>query len=164
MSDGPDQPRSRREAREGSLVVFSQRRDARIDLAAWNQHAERFFGTRLGLAVPKEYGPVAPVVDAAEFILWRAGASAVSRTAFARPREDEDLALADRAESRTGHTGLLLLAKRCPMIWSVPRDPAGDFDALRLAAILASVLLGPILDVDAAQLFGVKTARMKLGS
>ena len=48
-----------------------------------------------------------------------------------------------------------------PCGWSsARRDP--DPLALRLAAILASVLLGPILDVRVPELFGVKTARAKL--
>ena len=49
-----------------------------------------------------------------------------------------------------------LLGKRNPRI----ADP--DALALRLAAILASVLLGPILDARVPELFGVKTARAKL--
>jgi hypothetical protein len=34
--------------------------------------------------------------------------------------------------------------------------------ALRLAAILASVVLGPILDPETSEIFGVKTARLKI--
>jgi hypothetical protein len=150
--------------RESCLVVFAQRGDARIDLAAWSQHAERFFATKLALTAGKHYSDVPPRVDAVAFVLTRAGAPAATRLAFARPRDAEDLALAEAAEARTGHTGLVLLARRCPMVWQVPKPASGDAEALRLAAILASVLLGPILDVAAAQLFGVKTARAKLES
>jgi hypothetical protein len=149
--------------RESCFVVFAQRGDARIDLPAWSHHAERFFATTLGLAVEKKYGDAAPVVDAAEFLLSHAGTPA-SRRAFARPREEEDLALARAAEARSRHTGLVLLAGRCSMVWMVARESPTDACALRLAAILASILLGPILDATAGQLFGVKTAREKLGS
>jgi hypothetical protein len=149
--------------RESCLVVFAQRSDARIDLPAWSRHAERFFGTSLGLAVEKSYGDAAPVVDAAEFVLSHAGSPA-TRQAFARPREPEDLELARAAEARSGGGGLVLLAGRCRMVWMVARESLADASALRLAAILASILLGPILDVTAGQLFGVKTARGKLGS
>jgi hypothetical protein len=149
-------------SRESCLVVFAQRGDARIDLPAWSQHAERFFGTRLALPAGKHYGEIPPLVDAAEFVLARPEVPPVRRKGFARPREDEDLALAETAEARAGHTGLLLLAGRCPMVWMVRLESSEDVEALRLATILASVLLGPILDVGRSQLFGVKTARSKL--
>ncbi len=92
-----------------------------------------------------------------------AASSPASRPAFARPRDQDDLALATAAEARTSHTGLVLLARRCPLVWMVVRESREDVPALRLAAILASVLLGPILDVAGGELFGVKTARSKLG-
>jgi hypothetical protein len=47
-------------------------------------------------------------------------------------------------------------------VWLVSRKGDRDPLALRLASILASVLLGPILDVQSGELFGVKTARAKL--
>jgi hypothetical protein len=37
-----------------------------------------------------------------------------------------------------------------------------DEAALLLAAVLASTHLGPIMDIDARDLFGVKTARIRL--
>lgn len=42
------------------------------------------------------------------------------------------------------------------------QDRDDDTLALTLAAILASILLGPILDPRRSELFGVKTARRKL--
>jgi hypothetical protein len=159
-------------ARESCFLVFSQQPDARIDLVHWAQHASRFFDTHLALATPKRYGEVAPRVDSAQFVLSLPGAPPATLWALARPRESEDLALAQAAEARMSHTGLLLLAGRCPQVWLVAREPVvsppgdspSDHEALRLAAILASVLLGPILDARAGELFGVKTARAKLGS
>ena len=60
-------------------------------------------------------------------------------------------------------TGLALLARRCQAVWIVERaDGEPDRLALLLSAILASVLLGPILDPARGELFGVKTARAKL--
>jgi hypothetical protein len=47
-------------------------------------------------------------------------------------------------------------------VWLVSRADQADPLALRLAAILASVFLGPILDVRVPEIFGVKTARAKL--
>jgi hypothetical protein len=48
------------------------------------------------------------------------------------------------------------------MIWLIARESDTDGLALRLATILASVLLGPILDARVPELLGVKSARARL--
>jgi hypothetical protein len=151
-------------SRETGFVVFAQRTDARVELEAWSAHAERFFATRVGLAEDKKYAPDIPVplVDSVSFVIAPLGESPGVRLAFARPRDEEDLALAEAADARAGFTGLALLARRCPTVWLVARETEGDGLALRLAAILASVLLGPILDTRSGELYGVKTAREKI--
>jgi hypothetical protein len=146
------------------LLVFAQRRDARVDIDAWNAHAERFFATRLGFAETKRYPPggEAPASDTAHFVVAPVGFEASQagiRAASARPRTAEDLALAEAADARAGGSGLALLARRCNMVWIIDRDGSGDLLALRLAVILASVLLGPILDRRSGALFGAKTGR-----
>ena len=152
--------------RESVYVVFAQRADARIDIAAWSLHAERFFSTRLGLAEDKRYaaGEAAPRRDEARFVVAPSGAAPGIRSACARPCEADDLALALRADELAGPggTGLALLARRCPTVWLISRILDPDPLALRLSAILASVLLGPILDARVPELFGVKTAREKI--
>jgi hypothetical protein len=60
--------------------------------------------------------------------------------------------------------GLADLAARCPQVWLVEREEPEDLVALRLAAILAGVALGPILSPGAGELFGPKTARERLSS
>ena len=128
-------------------VVFAQRTDARVDIDAWSAHAERFFATRLGLAedMRPPPGSPAPCVARARFVVAPGDGKGDStgdgpgiRQASARPRDERDLALAERA------------------------DGAGTGLALRLATILSSVLLGPILDPGRMELFGAKTARGKL--
>ena len=148
--------------RETALLVFSQRGDARVDVDAWGAHAERFFATRLGLAEERRYEPGAPfpTTDDARFVIAPAGGTPGIRAVHARPRRDDDLALADALDARG--TGLALLARRCPTVWLVHRESGADALALRLAAILASTLLGPILDARRAEIYGVKTARAKL--
>jgi hypothetical protein len=152
--------------RESGYIVFAQRADARIDIAAWSRQAERFFSTRLGLAEDKRYaaGVAAARTDDARFVIAPEGAPPGIRSAYARPCEADDLARALRADERAGPggTGLALVARRCPTVWLIARAVDPDPLALRLAAILASVLLGPILDVRVPELFGVKTAREKL--
>jgi hypothetical protein len=152
--------------RETAFVVFAQRADARIDIGGWSAQAERFFATRLGLAEDRRYDPErdAPARDEARFVVAPAGEAPGIRLASGRPRTHEDLALAVDADGRAGPggTGLALVARRCQTVWLVCRETDPDPLALRLAAILASVLLGPILDVRMPELFGVKTARAKL--
>jgi len=152
--------------REGWLLVFAQRADARVDIGGWSAQAERFFSTRLGLAEDKPYAPgqAAPLVDGARIVVAPDGEPPGIRSIHGRPREADDLALAEDADERAGPggTGLALVARRCQTVWLVTRALDPDPLALRLAAILASVLLGPILDVRVPELFGVKTARAKL--
>ncbi len=158
-------PRPHPPRREDALVVFAQRADARVDIHAWNAHAMRFFATRIGLTSDAHYpeGEPAPRIDESVFVVAPDGGTPGVRRAFARPCEADDYALAEAADARAGGTGLALLARRCEMVWLVVREAQPDPLALRLAAILAGVLLGPILDCPANELFGVKTARAKLG-
>jgi hypothetical protein len=150
--------------RDAGFLVFSQAGDARIDIDAWDAHAARFFATRIGLTEDRHYpsASAVPLGDAVRFVIAPHGRPPAIRSAFARPREDEDLALAEAADARSGFTGLALLARRCPTVWLVEREGATDRMALRLSAVLASVLLGPILESRTGELFGVKTARAKI--
>ena len=133
-------------------LVWSQSSAAAPDLAAWSAQAQRFFGARLENGRDDEH------------IVLRHGEHAAERRLVARARTTVDLQLADEAEARAGGGGLALLARRCPTVWCLARDGAQDAAALRIAAILASVLLGPVLDPSVPELFGVKTARVRLES
>jgi len=139
-----------------AYVVFSLSPEARVDVAAWGAHAVRFFATRLTLAgdadaaeIAIAIAPPGPAAPGVRRIAWRA-------------RRHEDLAAAEESEARAGGGGLASLARRCQTVWLVERADDDDVLALRLAAILASVHLGPVLDVRGPELFGVKTARAKL--
>jgi hypothetical protein len=150
-------------SRDDGYRVFAQSADTRIDIDAWNAHAVRFFATRVGIArEPRggsnERGPE----DAAMLVVSPDGETAGLRSVIARPAEIDDYALAEAADARAGHTGLALLARRCKTVWLVSREGPSDRLALHLATIVASVLLGPILDASAGELFGIKTARAKL--
>jgi hypothetical protein len=149
--------------REESYLVFAQRMDARVDIDAWNDHAVRFFATRVGLAEDVKQDPATGVPTAAvSLVLAPQGAPPGIRSLFARPREAGDLALAEEADANAGSPGLALLARRCESVWLVIREVEPDSLALLGAAILASLMLGPILDVRGPELYGVKTARAKL--
>jgi hypothetical protein len=149
--------------RDACYLVFAQRSDARVDIDAWNDHAARFFATRVGLTEdPKQDLTGGAPITAVGLVLAPEGAPPGIRSLFVRPREAEDLALAEEADAKAGSAGLALLARRCESIWLVVRDAERDPLALLGAAILASLMLGPILDARGPELFGVKTARAKL--
>jgi hypothetical protein len=148
---------------ENALVVFAQRTDARVDIDGWNAHAMRFFATRIGLTTDRRYatGEDPPRTDALSFVVAVDGEAPGVRSVFVRPCELGDYALAEAIETKGRYTGLSLLARRCKMVWLIVHEGPADRTALRLAAIIASVLLGPILDAAGEELFGVKTARAK---
>ena len=133
------------------LLVFAQPADVRVDVDAWSAHAARFFATRVGLANEEHSFVVAPD-----------GHSPGIRAAAARPSTAADFAAADAAEGASRGAGLAPLARRCKTIWVVARESPSDALALRLAVILASVFLGPILDPASGEIFGVKTGRAKV--
>jgi hypothetical protein len=151
--------------REEAYTVFGQRRDARFEMDAWERHAAQFFATRVGLTIAKRYdreGGAAPVVDVARIVIAPNDGPPGTRFCFARPREGADFDVAEAADIRAGSPGLGLLARRCEYVWLVVAEGESDRVALLGAAIIASVVLGPILSPDQRELFGVRTARAKL--
>jgi hypothetical protein len=152
-----------------AYLVFAQRDDARLEIHFWQQQARRFFDTELGLSVDKAYDRLdsMPTTDAARIVV-SSPKNAVEATLLcaARPSTAADLALAESIEARHGYTGLSMLAKRCKTVWLVSstNQAGGDRAALLLSAIVASVVLGPIIPPAHDELYGVKTARLKLES
>jgi len=144
--------------RASAYLVFAQRQDTRADVDAWDAQAQRFFATTVALA--SDAPPTATSgAEGVRLVVRPRGEKGGVRCAFARPRDEDDLRLAAAAD---GGRGLALVARRCPSVWLVVRDEEPDALALRLATVMASVLLGPILDERGPELFGVKTARAKL--
>jgi hypothetical protein len=159
-----------------AFLVFAQRDDARLEIHFWQQQARRFFDTELGLTIDKAYDRIdaMPRVDAARVVV-SSPKNAVEATLVcaARPSTVADLALAESIEARRGYTGLSMLAKRCKTVWLVSPSTTSagtygqapsDRAALLLSAIMASVVLGPIVAPARDELYGVKTARIKLES
>jgi hypothetical protein len=168
-SDAPLAPPPRVEA----YLVFAQRSDARLETDAWTRNAAQFFDARVGLTADKRYDPSrpAPSRDAARVVVVPAsGEPGGTRLCFARPRSEDDLAAAEVAEASAGPAavaGMVTLARRCGVVWLVVAEgdvPDLDRVALRIAGVVASVVLGPILAPSGGALFGVKTARARLAS
>jgi hypothetical protein len=151
-------------AAQPSYLVFAQQPDTRIDFAAWQLHAARFFALDLSLTCPKRYRADPPTRDGALVVLRRTNGDLLGvRSILLQPRADEHLAHAERA---TGGGGLALLAKRCPTIALV--QLSGDLGSMTapvdgvaalLAAHLSSVLLGPVLSPDRRRIVGARTMR-----
>ena len=150
------------------LLVFAQQLDARIEIAAWNAQATRFFATRLGLAAAQAHAPATPAPRTAttSLVIAPDGCAPGIRSLSARPRDPRDLAQADEAEARAAPEAESLATPHAPPLpHGMARDARSQSrppHALRLAAILASLLLGPILDPSGPEIFGVKTARAYL--
>ena len=153
-----------------AYLVFSSALQPRVDVVAWDGQAQRFFSTRLEQVDPPGDGDAPSNVMAFSSVMTAPARIRVTppkepageRVLAARPRDAADMALAEEAEVRAGGGGLVLLARRCHSVWVVTREEEDDRLALRLAMVLASVVLGPILDARGPELFGVKTARAKL--
>lgn len=140
--------------RDATFCVFAQRPNAVLDVPALRHNAQQFFDTKIGLSVEKHYFAT-PHVDAARIVT-----PAGKRLCFARPRGADDLAQAEQAERASRGHGLALLAKRCPTVFLIEaHEGETDRVALGIAAIFASVFLGPILCPGGERIVGVRGAR-----
>ncbi len=127
--------------------VFSQHGQGRVDVPALAQSAARFFGTALEASAP----------DGVRMAL--ASGAFVRCSVTARAATEADLDDARAAEQRGRAGGMAALAERCPWVWELDGAGASDDALWTLAAIAASVALGPVLPEDGATLVGVRGAR-----
>ena len=118
---------------------------------AWQRHAERFFASRVGLTVDKTYDGDPPrdrrgarrrgAARGGAPLLAGGAAFASAGDGRGRTRILDAAGRAERGGSRPPRAGEALP----PGLWLVQVEGEPDIVALRLAAILAGVLLGPIL-------------------
>ncbi|MFO0738986.1 MAG: hypothetical protein U0270_24030 [Labilithrix sp.] len=150
-------------ARTAAFTVFSQAPSPVLDVGALKRQATRFFAAKVGLTTDKRYDHRLPATDAARVVIaTNDGSTSGTRLCFGRRSEDADLAAAEEAERQAGTSGMSLLAQRCPSLWMVVFESEDDRVALTIAALFASVMLGPIVGPKGDEIFGVRTARMKL--
>ena len=127
--------------------VFAQDESPRLRTREWQHNASRFFETDLEIREPHDAMAKLAIGPAVRGILGRL-------------REENDLRDALDAENARGNGMYDLAERRCGSVWVVEREGPDDRTALVIAAVIASVCLGPILGDGA--LFGVRTAREKI--
>ncbi|MDI1451979.1 hypothetical protein [Polyangium sp. 6x1] len=143
---------------------------ARVDIALWAHKARMFFGVALEIEPPKAYpNGETPAADAAFVSVLRKGRRAATRVHVVTvPVEEapEARRSAEAGAAAIGGAGMDVLVQRGRRVWQVSNEIAegDDPDApLTLAAILASILLAPIVPPGGGTIFGVKGARERLG-
>ena len=127
--------------------VFSQDDAPGLRVTEWQHNARRFFDTEI--EARESHG-----------LLAKLAVGPAVREVRGRVREENDLRDAIEAENARGNGMYDLAERRCGSIWLVEREGPEDRVALVIAAVIASVCLGPILGDGA--LFGVRTAREKI--
>jgi hypothetical protein len=153
-----------------SFLVFGQA--PAFDEHAWDKQSLRFFKSRLGFVHPKAPEAVARPVGASERLTGACDGAVVvvacdamapgKRWVYSRGKTAGDDALVERAESLGGLPGMSQLARRCNVVLTISAESALDPLALTLAAVLASLYLGPIIPPERAEAFGVQSARIRL--
>ena len=136
-----------------TYLVFSQE-SGRPPFDRLAAHAGRFFSSTLELLEQNEESVVLRL-DCARPLL-----SGDFRIAWRATTKDHLMSARD-AEARGRAAGMGTLAERCREVWTI--DAAGakipsEAAYLTLAAVCASVALGPVLPPDGSTLFGVRGA------
>lgn len=147
---------------ESSFLVFGQAKSVAIPLSALEANANRFFATKLGLSVEKNYLAGYDAEEDAANVILSGDALRAVRLLYVRKVSEGDRMRAERADATGGASGMFDLTRRCETAWIVDSEGEGDRAALLLAAVLASVVLGPIVPPTGDELFGVRTARLRL--
>ncbi|AUX45651.1 hypothetical protein SOCE26_071460 [Sorangium cellulosum] len=148
--------------------LLSPEPEARIDEHRWAHQARVFFGAELTLVQKKVYpSGSTPMVDAVEVDVARAGGAPSRVLVLTVPldRAPAVRAAAAAGVRAIGGAGFDALLARARRAWQVREPPLAGDDArapLALAAVLAAVLLAPVVPPGEATIFGVKGARERL--
>lgn len=151
-----------------SWSLLSPEMEARIDAHRWEHQARAFFGVELTLVQKKVYpSGTTPMVDAAEVDVARAGSAPTRVLVVTVPldRAPAVRAAAAAGVRAIGGGGFDALVARARRVWQVREAPLEGGDArapLTLAAVLAAVLLAPVVPPREEAIFGVKGARERL--
>jgi hypothetical protein len=152
-------------------TLLSPEPEARVDGARWAHQAETFFRARLAVIQDKRYpAGTLPLADLVDVDLSERGAAAPTRVRVVTvpaDRAPEALAAGAAGARAIGGAGFDALIPRTRRVWQVrartdlPGDPRAP---LAVAAVLASLLLAPVVPPEGGTIFGVKGAREILGA
>lgn len=154
-----------------AYTLFSAEISARIDIATLAHKARTFFATALEIDPAKAYPDGrTPNRDAVHIDVKPLGNrdQLPTRVFVVTWPLDEHPAfrdIGDTAARAIGGAGMDALVARAKRIWQVSTDGVQGADlhaSLRVAAILAAVLLAPIVPPDGTTIYGVKGARERL--
>ncbi|APR81024.1 Hypothetical protein A7982_06371 [Minicystis rosea] len=145
--------------------------DARIDAPRWAHQASTFFRARLAVVQDKRYpSGTLPLADMVELDIARRDDAATTRVLVLTvpvDRAPEAMKAGARGAAAIGGAGFDALVPRTRRVWQVRAAIEGEGDArapAAAAAVLASVLLAPVVPPGGGTIFGVKGARQKLES
>jgi hypothetical protein len=159
-------------------TLLSPEPDARVDAARWAHQAIVHFGALFRVVQDKRY-PAAtmPLADRAHIDVTPRGAASATRVRVVTvpvDRAPEALAAARAGARAIGGAGFDAILPRTRRVWQaaerlvapVPGEAEGaDARApLLVAAVIASVLLAPIVPPEGGTIFGVKGARERLAA
>jgi hypothetical protein len=148
---------------ESAFTVYSPDPAPRVDSARWAHQARTFLDARVDV-LDVMGGPTSDIATIE--LAVGAPTGATTRMAVRTFPISEALGLvaaAERAVHAIGGAGFDALVARAQRVWQVPREVDGDpRTPLVVAAVIASVLLGPIVPPDELTIFGVKGARVRL--
>ncbi len=144
-------------------TLFAREDDSRMVEARWLQQAKRFFNAHVAVSPQKHYpGGGQPRVDRASVQIG-VGEEAPRRLwVHTMPADAAEALRRDALAVADG--GMDVLIRRAPRIWQWrAEDAEGAKRAeLLMAALLASVLLGPVWRPGEGSVFGVRGARERL--
>ena len=135
-----------------TYAVFSQEPGQKPPFEKLATNATRFFSATL------ELGEQTETTVTVRLVVSRPHLTGDFRIA-SRGTTPDDMARARDAEARGRAGGMAALAAKCAHIWTLDPggvEPPSEAAYLTLAAICASVALGPVVPPDGATLFGVR--------
>ena len=142
---------------------------SRVEAERWAHQAETFFRSTIKVVQAKRYPSGAlPMTDAVYVDVSPKGEGHATRVLVITvpidraPDVREQAALGVQAIGGAGFDALVAKAKRVWQVAAKPEDGGDPRASLALAAVLALVLLAPVVPPEEVSIFGVKGARQRL--
>ena len=153
-----------------AITLLSPEASSRVDAARWAHQAEVFFRARLTVVQDKRYPTGAhPLADQVEIDISQSGAAPTRVRLITVPVDRAPFAVAAGAAAARaiGGAGFDVLVTRAKRVWQAQAAVAAGGDPrapLAAAAVLASLLLAPVIPRGGGAIFGIKGARQRLES